>query len=372
LTRCALRTTFVGQTIECRGVVAEEKMEPAVQSPGVAIVGAGTIVEHAHLPAYSAAGIRVVSILDEDNARAEKLASRFGLRVAGSIEEICEDRDVSIVDIAVTPTAQIGLALAAVDAGKHVLCQKPLAPSLQQAREMVEAAAGSPVVRAVNQQMRWEPGVAAARRLLETGALGAPVAFVIETNLNADFPRDHWLSREPRLMGLYGAIHNFDSARALFGEPEAVTARLLRDPLQQPVGEMWINAWLEWAEGPTMVLFERYTNWAADQVAVMRVEGTQATLRGRFGLWDHYPTPAPSHVEWKRHDSDEWIVLSSTATWLPDAFSGPMTAMLHSIETGAAHPTSWADHLKTLAIVEAMYESSQSRRTIRLDEKAAG
>jgi predicted dehydrogenase len=341
-----------------------------VHRPGVAIVGAGTIVEHAHLPAYTAAGIPVVSIFDEDSERAGRLATRFGLRVAPSMESICRDPEVSIVDIAVTPTAQVALALAAVDAGKHVLCQKPLAPSLEEARAMVAAAAGSPVVRAVNQQMRWEPCTAAARRLLAAGELGDPIAFTIETNLDADFPRDHWLAKEPRLMALYGAIHNVDSARALFGEPIAVTAKLLRDPLQQAAGEMWINAWLEWANGPTMVLFERYTNWAGDKVATIRVEGTLGTMRGRFGLWDDYPTPAPSYAEWKRHDSDSWTVLSSTATWLPDAFVGPMAAMLESIEHGTPHPTSWEDHLKTLAIVEALYESSESRRTVALDSGA--
>ena len=339
-------------------------------SPAVAIIGAGTIVEHAHLPAYTAAGIDVAAIFDEDTARAQRLADRYGLRVAGSAAELIGADDVAIVDIAITPTAQVELALAAVAAGKHVLCQKPLAPTLRQAQEMVARAAGSPVVRAVNQQMRWEPGVAAARRLLDAGELGAPVAFTIETNLDADFPPGHWLSREPRLMALYGAIHNVDSARSLFGEPDAVTARLLRDPLQSPVGEMWINAWVEWSGGPTMVIFERYTNWAADQVAVMRLEGTLGTLRGRFGLWDDYPVPAPSVVEWKRHDSDEWVMLSDTATWLPDAFSGPMLAMIDSIGTGRPHPTSWEDHLRTLAIVEAMYESSASRRTVELSPAA--
>lgn len=338
-----------------------------MQSPGVAIVGAGTIVEHAHLPAYTDAGIRVVAIYDEDTARARTLADRYGLRLAGSVAEICADPDVSIVDIGITPTAQVEVALSAVAAGKHVLCQKPLAPTLAEARQMVERAGDSPVVRAVNQQMRWEPNVASARRLLEAGELGDPIAFTIETNLDADFPADHWLAKEPRLMALYGAIHNVDSARSLFGEPELVTARLLRDPLQNAAGEMWINAWLEWPTGPTMVIFERYTNWAADQVATIRLEGTLATLRGRFGLWDDYPVPAPSVVEWKRHDSDEWVMLSDTATWLPGAFASPMLALLDSIETGKPHPTSWEDHLRTLAIVEALYESSESGRTVRLD-----
>lgn len=247
-----------------------------------------------------------------------------------------------------------------------MLCQKPLAPSFSEATQLVDACAAFPGVRAVNQQMRWEPITAESKARILSGDLGAPIAATIHTNLMSDPPSDHWLAREPRFMALYGSIHFLDSARFLFGEPARVTARLLRDPLQVPQGEMWINAWLEWENGATLVLYERYTNWSGDLEAVMRVEGTRGTVRGRFGIWERYPEPSPGTVEFKHHAESDWTPVRVGATWLPDAFAGPMLELLDCIDSGREHQTSWRDNLKTLRLVESLYESSECGRTLDL------
>jgi predicted dehydrogenase len=330
----------------------------------IAIVGAGVIVEHGHLPAYSSQGLPVRSIFDVDQHRAQELAHRYGLDVAASIEELFADPNITIIDFAITPQAQQVLAVDAVRAGKHVLAQKPLAADLANARRMVEETRGSLTLRSVNQQMRWEPNIVEARKLLDAGKLGEPVAFTIHTNMSADFPADHWLAHEQRLMALYGAVHFLDAARFLLGEPTNVTALLECDPGQAALGEMWINAWLEWTNGPTMVIFERYTNWAADLQAEVRLEGTLGTMRGRFGLWDSYPAPSPSIVQFKPHGSSTWTTLSDQRTWLPDAFAGPMLELFAAADGRGAVTVTWEDNLKTLALVEALYESNRSRSTV--------
>jgi predicted dehydrogenase len=271
---------------------------------GIGIVGAGTIVEHGHLPAYRRYRLPVRWVYDANEERAARLAQSYpGAHTARNLEELLADPQTEIIDIAVTPSAQLEVAREAARRGKHILCQKPLAPSLAEAVALVDECAALPGVRAVNQQMRWEPITAEAKARLAAGELGEPAAVIIRTNLNADFTREHWLANETRLMALYGAIHFLDSARFLFGEPTRVTAHLRRDPLQVARGEMWINAWLEWEGGPMLSVFERYTNWSGDQEATMRVEGTLATVRGRFGIWDAYPEPSPGTVEFKRHDA---------------------------------------------------------------------
>jgi predicted dehydrogenase len=348
----------------------QEPLTPLAR--GIGVVGAGLIVEHAHLPAYRRHGLQVRLVYDVDQERSTALANAYpGARAARSLDELLDDPAVEVVDIAVSPSAQVEIARAAAARGKHVLCQKPLAPSLAEAIELVDDCARFPGVRAVNQQMRWEPITAESKARLVSGDLGQPTAATIRTNLKSDFPGDHWLAHEPRLMALYGAIHFLDTARFLFGEPARVTARLLRDPLQVPRGEMWINAWLEWENGPTLVLFERYTNWSGDQEAVMRVEGTQGTVRGRFGIWDTYPQPCAGTVEFKRHDESVWEKVRVGATWLPDAFAGPMLELLDCIDTGRAHQTSWEDNLRTLRLVEALYESSERHEAVDLAGETA-
>jgi len=333
----------------------------------IGIIGAGLIVEHGHLPAYAAAGLKVGAICDRDAERARRVASAYpGLEVAGSAEELLADPAIDVVDIAIDPASQVPLAEAAARAGRHVLCQKPLAPTLEQARDLVERCRGLPGARAVNQQMRWEPITAEVKRRLDDGDLGTPVAATIHTNLDADFPAGHWLAAEPRLMTLFGTIHFLDSARFLFGEPARLTARLRRDPAQVARGEMWINAWVEWDSGLLLAINERYTNWAGDQLSTMRVEGTKGTVRGRFGIWDAYPEPNAGTVEFKAHGDAAWTAAREGETWLPGAFAFPMLRLQDAIANGTEAPTSWEDHLRTLALVEAVYESDATGATVEL------
>jgi predicted dehydrogenase len=331
---------------------------------GIAIVGAGTIVEHGHLPAYVAAGLPVKAIYDVNQDAAAALAERYGLRLLADVEEIFNDPGIDVVDIAVTPTAQVDIAERALRAGLHVLCQKPLAPSIAEARDLLARSAQTPGVRGVNQQMRFEPIVASVHRRVQDGSLGKPVSAQIFTNMSADFPRGHWLAKEPRLMALYGTIHFLDSARFLFGEPTSITAKIRKDPAQVAVGETSIYAWVEWDDGLLLNISERYTNWADDLQAWMRVEGSAGTVRGTFGIWDRYPEPSPSLVEFKSHDAQVWTAESNERTWMPDAFETPMVQLLTAIDRNEPHPISWEDNLRTMALVEAIYESNEQGRTI--------
>jgi predicted dehydrogenase len=341
-------------------------------NPAIGIIGAGTIVRHGHLPAYRQLGLDVRGIYDRDPQQARQTADAFpGLDVCPSIDAMLADPAVQIIDIAITPQDQLDTARRALDAGKHLLCQKPLAPTLEEAKRLVAYAEARNLLLAVNQQMRWEPIVASVKAALDRGDLGEPVAGLIETNMDMGLPPGHWLAREHRFMALYGAIHFLDSARYLFGEPQRVTARLLRHPLQHQDGETWINAWLEWPGGMMLVIFERYTNYAADLTAKMRVEGTRGVIRGRFGIWDRYPQPGPELVEFQSFAPGrpgDWRTLSDDQTWMPGAFGQPMLSLIHAIRTGGVPETSGRDNLKTLRLVEALYRSSDERRPVEPEE----
>jgi predicted dehydrogenase len=93
---------------------------------GIGIVGAGGIVNYAHLPAYAQAGFKVAGITDKSRERAEKAASDHKIpKVYSSLEELVGDPEVEIVDIAVYPWETLAIGEQAIRAGKHVLCQKP-------------------------------------------------------------------------------------------------------------------------------------------------------------------------------------------------------------------------------------------------------
>ena len=335
------------------------------QSHGIGIVGAGEIVEHGHLPAYLQGRLPVRSIYDQDARCAECVAGMSAEVVAvRSLDQLLDDRNVDIIDIAVPPGEQVDIAYKAIDRGKHVLCQKPLARSLREAEQLVDFAITRGVKLAVNQQMRWSPMIRAVEESTRRGDIGQPSAAWVRIDLISDLCSDHWLAREPRLMALYGTIHFLDSARYLFGEPTRVTARLTKDAGQIAVGETWINAWIEWPNGLLLVIFERYCSKARDPVSMMQVEGTAGAIRCRFGLWEDYPRPVPDVVERIDYETGKWTTVSDRECWMPDAFAGPMIGLIEAIEHNTEPPTSGTDNLSTLRLVESLYASSESRSAV--------
>jgi predicted dehydrogenase len=334
---------------------------------GIGVIGAGLIVSNAHLPAYRKAGFDVRTIYDVDRARASSVADTWGLDVCDSLDELLARDDIDVVDIAVTPTAQQSIAKIVLESGRHVLAQKPLAHSLAEADALVQTAAASNRHLAVNQQMRWSPTVAAMKAAIGDGTIGEPVLLSYRLNIAGEYPPDHWLSQETRYMASFGTIHYVDSARFLFGEPEKVTARLLTDPIQNATGETFINSWLEWPNGAVCIGFERYTTRAGDEPVFMRLEGTAGAVEGTLGLYLDYPDGAPDHVK-RLGYGGSWEIVDEESRWLPDAFSGPMLGLMNAILTDTDPPTSAADNLGTLRIVEALYRSDRDGRSIYLSE----
>lgn len=338
--------------------------------PGIAIIGAGLIVEHAHLPAYRAAGLGVRGLLDQDLDRAARLADAWGVRAYGSIDELCEDPAVSIIDCAVTPDAQERLVPLLAAAGKHMLCQKPLAGSLSGAEELVGLAERAGVILAVNQQMRWDPTIRAMKRALVDGSVGDPVLLNYRLNFMGEYPGRHWINDQTRLFATFGTIHYLDSARFLFGEPERVTARLLRDRDQWASGETFVNCWVEWPDGTVLVGFERYTCKTGDIECSIRLDGTSGAVRGTLGIYLDYPNPQPDRVEQQRYGDGLWTLVSDDSFWLPDAFAQPMLSLIEAMRDGGEPATSGRDNLGTLRVVEALYQSDRLGRTVALDEIA--
>src|SRR6202023_1454719 len=94
---------------------------------GIGIVGAGGIVNYAHLPAYKKAGFKVVGITDRNHEQAEHTAKEHGIgKVYASVDELLRQPEIEIVDIAVYPAEQSAIVEQTTGAGKHLLCQKPL------------------------------------------------------------------------------------------------------------------------------------------------------------------------------------------------------------------------------------------------------
>jgi predicted dehydrogenase len=336
---------------------------PKEQRLPIAIVGAGAIVGVAHLPAYRKAGLDITGIFDISQARARETADRYQVsRVYRGLDELLTDDAVRVVDIAVSPEAQPAIVSAALREGKHVLAQKPLAPTLAAARELADQAERSGCRLAVNQQMRYGEGMAVARAMVAEGWIGDVTAVDFHVNISTDWTAWDWIVTSPELDLRYHSIHYLDSVRALLGTPDTVFCAAARRPGQVAAGETRTMSTLVYDRGPRAALHVNHENIAGDYEARFRVDGSEGSIRGTIGLLYDYPYGRPDSLDvWSRVlPTDGWLPYPVTTRWIPDAFAGPMRALLESVATGEPAPTDARDNLHTLALLEALYRSVSS------------
>jgi predicted dehydrogenase len=340
---------------------------------GIGMIGAGGIVNYAHLPAYSKAGFKVVAIMDKDRARAEQTAARHKIpKVYSTLEELLRDPQVELVDIAVYPWEVPAIAEPVMRAGRHLLCQKPLSDEYAKAVRLVQMAKEAKVKMAVNQQMRWDAGIRGSKELIRQGWLGVATYGTIQVHCLTDWSLWPWMYSGKRLEVLYHSIHYIDSLRFLLGEPDRVFCSGSRMPGEATKAETRTLAVWEYDSGLQVLIDVNHGAWQDDHYAIFRFEGTEGVIKGTLGLMYNYPTGRPDTLEFmSRKNPDYWYSARHDSMWIPDAFVGPMASLQRAIEDDSDPITSGEDNLRTLQLVFAQYLSMKERRAVSPKEITA-
>ncbi|PGH46724.1 dehydrogenase [Streptomyces sp. Ru87] len=206
----------------------------------IGLIGAGGIAR-AHLPAWVELGARVTVFSTDDNAG--KLAERYGAHgvvAARSLDELLARS--TAVDICTPTHTHREIALTAIRAGKHVVCEKPLALSVEHAREMAEAAEAAGVVLFPAHVVRWFPEYAALAEAVRDGAVGEPA--VLRFTRTGAYPVWAPWFADAALSGgilLDQMVHDFDFAQLLAGPVVRVHAQA-RGHLEAPAVEGCVAA----------------------------------------------------------------------------------------------------------------------------------
>jgi len=342
---------------------------PRRMDHGIGIVGAGGIVNYAHLPAYKKAGFKVVGITDKNLPQAEQTAKQHGIpKVYATIDELLRDRDVEIAEVAVYPAQQVEIVSQSTAAGKHLLCQKPFADEYAKAVRSVKLAEQAKVKIAVNQQMRWDAGIRCARLLIDEGWLGTPTYATIQVHCKTDWSLWPWIYQGKHLEIMFHSIHYIDSLRYLFGDPAMVFTSGARAPGETTEAETKTLSVWEYPSGLQVLIDVCHTTWQDDPYAIFRFEGTEGVIKGTIGLMYNYPNGRPDTLEFmSKRTPGYWFSARLESTWIPDAFVGPMASLMRAIEDGSEPETSGRDNLHTLQIVFAEYLSMAEKRAIRPD-----
>jgi predicted dehydrogenase len=202
---------------------------------GFGLIGMGGI-QYAHSFAFDGSDASVVAVCDVVEAKAKERAATFGARVYTRVEDLVNDPDVDAVDITLPHSAHYAACKAALEAGKHVLVEKPMVPTYREARELIDLAREKNVKFTVAENTRFVAAYVEAARLLAAGELGEPR--IIRTLIYGSEVRrlsdpTLWKGRKDGTVG--GAIldagpHSFYLLKWLFGEVheiQAVTAKLV-------------------------------------------------------------------------------------------------------------------------------------------------
>lgn len=207
------------------------RVEPAPPGARIGVIGAGAFARATIIPALAAAGANLVAVASRQGLSAADAASRYGFERAATVDELLTDESISGVVVATRHASHAKLAVAALQAGKHVFVEKPLALRAEELAE-VEAALFEGAILMVGFNRRYAPLVERLRAELA----GAPDR-VVAARVNAgSLPSDHWL-HEPADGGgrLIGEGCHFVDLLAHLGDAPAVSVHAVAVPQPRPL-----------------------------------------------------------------------------------------------------------------------------------------
>jgi predicted dehydrogenase len=346
-------------------LLCAEDYQPAYTSRyadqiGVAVVGCGEVCVQAHLPAYMRYGYRVLAACDIVAERARAAAEEFSIPAwTSDLDTVLSNPDIQVLDVAVHPGQRRELISRIAAAGKHVLSQKPLAATLEEAQEIVDICEREGVILMVNQQARWASPHRALRVLLDRGLLGHLYSVM---HFNRDFQdfRGSWFVRTPYATTLDHGIHYFDLCRYFTGRnPSRVKATMTMTPGQDAVTPMIHTVLCEYEPDALVMSTLHFNN-------IVRAKSSHKHewyLDGTLGS----ACATLTDLRFASAESpDELHVIELAGRWYIDAFAAALGEMLDAVATGRAPATSGRDHLDSLRIAFAAIQSAESGETVEL------
>ncbi|MCW5263305.1 gfo/Idh/MocA family oxidoreductase [Verminephrobacter eiseniae] len=330
----------------------------------VVIIGAGGIVNDAHLPAYKKAGFFVQGVYDLDTERAKGTAAQWGIgRVYETLEQAVSETGV-VFDLALPPSAVMGV-LDALPDGAVVLIQKPMGKDLAQARAIVAVCQRKKLLAAINHQLRFAPYMLAVRDAIGRGCLGSVSDVEMQLNVADPWHLFPFLETMERVEIQVHSIHYLDLIRSLLGDPAGVYALTIADARYPRLKSTRSSIILNYGSKTRVCLSlnHNYAHGEKGQSAMFKFEGTDGVMWVQLGVMLDYPEGRPDTVQVKLRGQD-WKNLMLTGSWFPDAFIGPMSNLQRfSSGEDSALLTDVHDVLRTMVLVEAAYVSSASGGT---------
>jgi predicted dehydrogenase len=291
---------------------------------GIGVIGAGRWANWAHLPGWVRdERCQLIAVCDRDLDRANKAGQEFGAElVTGDYRELLARDDIDIIDVVTRDSDHFELNVAALEAGKHVLSEKPVAHDFRDVRRAADLAAASGLKTKVGLTFRYSPAVRYMKYLIDSGSLGTPYIY------NAYEQNSQWLKPESPLrsgeragdrplqvaslegygapvidighwfMGsdltaVVGVMRNFVPERMILD-----TGKMARVNIDD--GDIFIGEFASGAICSVQTSFVTVGNYPGIEVRVYGSEGAAiARLVEEFGICETFKVARPDDVEFK-------------------------------------------------------------------------
>jgi UDP-N-acetylglucosamine 3-dehydrogenase len=153
-------------------------MKGEIHMIGIGIIGCGSISIHRHIPEYaSRTDCKIIGYYDPKQERVQKMINQYGGKAYATVEELLADKAIHAVSVCTSNKYHAPVSIAALNAGKHVLCEKPMAVSVEEAKAMIDAANKSGKFLMIGHNQRLAPAHIRAKEILESGEMGSILTF---------------------------------------------------------------------------------------------------------------------------------------------------------------------------------------------------
>ena len=327
----------------------------------IGIIGCGMITKERHAPEYYAnENCKVVGFYDKDISRAQAMAEKYGGVVCESVDELLS-MDLDAVSVCVANAMHAEITIQALNAGKHVLCEKPMAVTLEQCEAMVEAAERNGKILMIGHNQRFAAAHQEARRLIQDGAIGKVLSF--ETKFGHGGPEfwtktpDTWFFHKSQaafgVMADLG-IHKTDLMHYLLGEP-IVKVQAIMNTLDKryPDGTL-INVddnsfcFYQTESGVTGIMHVSWTFYGNEKNSTV-IYGTKGVLRC--------------------YDDETNALKNSDATLGVHQNTGVIDEFVDSILNQREPLTSARESLKAMRVIFAALESARTGEKITVQQE---
>lgn len=333
----------------------------------VSVVGAGIGAEHCAGYAELADRFRIHSICDLDEQRARPIAERYDAQYVDDLELVLSDPEVDIVDICLPPHLHFSSCVQALEAGKHIVCEKPLVSSLHEADSLIQQASETDRLVFPVFQYRYGIGTTQLLALIDAGIAGQCFAGTLETHWNRPASyydidwRGTWAGEQGGAI-LGHAIHIHDMLATLAGPVRRVYAETATRVNNIEVEDCAALA-LSMESGATIT--SSVTLGAAANTSRLRLMYEGFTVES-----DHSPY-APAQANWsftaREPTGQESIdAVLATVNSPPKGYAGLFSAMADALAGEAGREVTLADGRRSIEFVTAVYASARSGASVTL------